>query len=255
MSAESWRDRMFSIADADARLRDAADLSRFLMDGAKPRTIPNGTAVKVTEIVTRPTGAKGVNIFVHVADAGGAPIGWTSCTNLAGKFYSETIGLVPRPPHASQFGSHAAWAAGKFLGQIDLIRIVGTGYEIETVAAQTVEPFLKMVAAARAAGREVRVNSGFRSWPEQKHLFDGHKRGLPGFNLAAAPGRSNHQNGIAFDLDVKPGDGNPNYEWLKREATGFGFLRTVSSEPWHWEFKPEQAARARAAGHCEAWRP
>jgi LAS superfamily LD-carboxypeptidase LdcB len=61
------------------------------------------------------------------------------------------------------------------------------------------------------------------------------------FALAAEPGRSNHQNGIAFDLDVGGFDGNPVYDWLKVHGPGFGFIRTVNKEPWHWEFRPAQA--------------
>ena len=248
MPVESWRDRMFTIADPDARLRVAGALDQFVIAGGAPRTIARGTQVKVVSIALQPSGARGVNIFLDAAGADGSPIGWTSAANVEGKFYSETIGTVPRPANANQFGSHAAWSRGQFLGQIDLVRIVGTGYEIETVSATTIEPFLAMVAAARAAGRDIRLNSGFRTFAEQKHLNDGFVRGLPGFNLAAKPGFSNHQSGIAVDLDVKPGEGNPNYEWLKREATRFGFVRTVPSETWHWEFRPDAARTARAAG-------
>lgn len=248
MSTESWRDRIFTIADPDARLRVAGALDQFVMAAAAVRTIPNGTQVKISAIAMQPSGAKGVNIFLETAMPDGSLLGWTSATNVAGKFYSETVGLVPRPASANQFGSHAAWSRGQFLGQIDLVRIVGTGYELETLSATTTDPFLAMVAAARSEGREVRLNSGFRTFAEQKHLRLGHERGLPGFNLAAKPGFSNHQSGIAVDLDVKPGEGNPNYEWLKREATRFGFVRTVPSETWHWEFRPDAARTARAAG-------
>ena len=248
MRVESWRDRNFTIADPDARLRVAGALDQFVMAGGVPRTIPNGSSVMITAIAMQPSGARGVNIFLETAMPDRSPIGWTSATNVAGKFYSETVGLVPRPATANQFSSHAAWSRGQLLGQIDLVSIVGTGYELETLSATTVDPFLAMVATARAAGRDVRLNSGFRTYAEQKRLHEGHVRGLPGFNLAARPGFSNHQSGIAVDLDVKPGDGNPNYEWLKREATGFGFVRTVPSEAWHWEFRPDAARAARAAG-------
>lgn len=248
MSAQSWRNRSFTIADPDARLRVAGNLGEFVMAAGQPRTITNGTAVQVIDVAMQPSGARGMNIFLEVTGTDGVALGWTSATNVAGKFYSETVGEVPRPAQTNQFGSHAAWQGGQFLGQIDLIRIVGTGYEIETLSARMVAPFLAMVAAARAAGCELRLNSGFRTFAEQKNLHDGFTRGLPGFNLAARPGRSNHQSGIAVDLDVKPGEGNPNYAWLKREATSFGFVRTVASEAWHWEFRPDAARVARAAG-------
>ena len=91
------------------------------------------------------------------------------------------------------------------------------------------------------------IHSGFRSFPEQALLFDGFKKGIPGFNLAAEPGKSKHQNGIAFDIDVPGGLGNPTYDWLTQNAPARGFVRTVNGEPWHWEFDRNKAAIAVAA--------
>jgi LAS superfamily LD-carboxypeptidase LdcB len=75
-------------------------------------------------------------------------------------------------------------------------------------------------------------------------LWDGYVKRLPGFNLAAKPGNSNHQNGIAIDIAVAGADGNEVYEWLKLNAPRFGFVRTVSGEPWHWEHDPIRAQQA-----------
>lgn len=255
MSFESFKNRSFKIVDPDARIRTGADLQNFVRtESGGFALIPSGTIVQVKAVRTVPTGAKTVNIFIDVARADdGAALGWTSATNVEGKFFSETIGVVRAPPGGSRFGAHAAWAADKYLGQIDLVRIVGTNYEIEHVAADSVDEFVALVTAARADGRTIRLNSGFRTWAEQKHLHDGFIRKLPGFNPASRPGNSNHQNGIAFDLDVKPGEGNVNYAWLKANATRYGFLRTVRSEPWHWEYMPAAAKAARAVGKFHSW--
>lgn len=255
MSADSYKNRTFKIADPDARLRSGADLQTFVTrPGGGHALIPNGSVIKVRQVRTVATGAKTVNIFIEAELASdGSLLGWTSATNVDGKFFSETIGLLPAPAGGNRFGAHAAWSRGQYLGQIDLVRIVGTNYEIEHVALGSVNAFVALVSAARAAGRAVRLNSGFRTWAEQKHLHDGYVKGLPGFNLASKPGNSNHQNGIAFDLDVKPGEGNLNYAWLKANATQFGFIRTVKSEPWHWEYLPQQAAQARARGKFHTW--
>ena len=37
----------------------------------------------------------------------------------------------------------------------------------------------------------------------------------------------------------------------KLHATAFGFVRTVSKEPWHWEFDEPKAQFALAAGTFE----
>lgn len=250
MNDRSYLGRTFKIADPDSRIRKADDLLNFVTgEGGAPKTIANGKSVGVSNIKALPTGAKSVTIFVLATEVGGgSEIGWTSAGNLAGKFLTETIGTVLPPPNASRFGPNAAWENGTFLGQIKLVKVVGTNGEIEFVAESTCDRLLAMAAAARDDGRKIGVNSAFRSWPEQDHLRKGWDRRLPGFNAANRPGHSNHQNGIAFDLDVKPGEGNLDYEWLKRNATKFGFLRTVPTEAWHWEFRPQAAATARSRG-------
>ena len=120
--------------------------------------------------------------------------------------------------------------------------------EIERLALNTIEPYAALAAAAASDGIQVTLNSGFRSYPEQKYLHDGFARRLRGFNTAAPPGFSKHQNGIAFDFSVPGGDGNPTYEWLKQNAPAFGFVRTVSQEPWHWEWDEQKARAAIVAG-------
>ncbi len=255
MQTESYKSRSFKIEDSDARLRKGSTLQDFVLDAAGAiRIIPQGREIKVKEITTVPTGAKSVNVYVLALDASnGEELGWTSATNLAGKFYSETIGLIKAPSGGNKFGPHAAWKDGAYIGQIDLVRIVGTNYEVEHIAADSCDEFVALTTAARQDGASIRLNSGFRSYPEQKYLYDGRKKGLPGFNPANPPGSSNHQNGVAFDLDVKPGEGNPNYEWLKKNATRFGFVRTVRTEAWHWEYLPQKAAKARTNGKSTTW--
>ena len=80
---------------------------------------------------------------------------------------------------------------------------------------------------------------------------------LGSFNRAAPPGGSNHGNGIA--LDIKTGGDsegrylneafNENfqtrletYEWLIKNSWKFGFVRTVSTEEWHYDYRTDVAA-------------
>ena len=99
-----------------------------------------------------------------------------------------------------------------------------------------------MVSKAASSGVIIGLNSGFRSYLEQKILRDGFNRSLPGFNLAAKHGNSKHQSGVALDIAIAGADGNDVYEWLKQNGPQFGFVRTVSGEPWHWEYDPTRAA-------------
>lgn len=256
----SYLSKTFIIADADARLRDPQDLTTYLRfsagDPLPPgvkvgdfKTVPRGTVLRIDEIRRLPTGSQSVTVFCHaVSDADGAEIGWTSTRNLAGRFVNETLGLLAPAPGSGKFGPNAAWSHGIYLGQIDLVEIVSASLGIRRIAERTAGPFLALVAAAAAEAVTVAIESGFRSYPEQKFLHDGYVKHLPGFNKAAPPGASNHQNGIAFDIAVSGGAGNPAYDWLTAHATGFGFVRTVSGEPWHWEYDPSRAAAAQQQG-------
>ena len=243
----SFSGKSFVVSDSDARIRDPNNLAVVTA-----KVIPQGTKVLVAEVKTLPTGSKSRIVFANTTSASGIGIGWTSTRNLQGSFINETLNLLQAGTGAGQKGPNAAWSHGNFLGQVDLVEIVDNGLEIERMTLTTVEPFLKMVEAAKAAGIGVAINSGFRSYGEQDLLFQGFKQGLPGFNLAAAPGTSNHQNGIALDIAVSGGAGTPIYDWLAKNATSFGFVRTVNGEPWHWEFDLAKAATAKTQGTCKA---
>ena len=86
------------------------------------------------------------------------------------------------------------------------------------------------------------LKSGFRTYAKQEFLYNGFIKKLPGFNLAAKPGFSNHEDGFAYDFAIGGYEGNPRYDWLKAHATKYGFVRTVNKEPWHWEYRPQIAA-------------
>tara|TARA_A100001201_G_scaffold8659_1_gene13107 strand:+ start:1626 stop:3890 length:2265 start_codon:yes stop_codon:yes gene_type:complete len=72
----------------------------------------------------------------------------------------------------------------------------------------------------------------------------------------AIPGTSRHQSGTAIDLDykryklvngkkvkTKTTDKDGVYAWLVANSYKFGFVRTVTTEEWHFEYNPEWAAK------------
>lgn len=63
----------------------------------------------------------------------------------------------------------------------------------------------------------------------------------------AAPGVSQHGSGLALDLNTGRRDkGSLNktvYTWLCKNAHKFGFVRTVSTEEWHFEYIPAAARK------------
>ena len=109
------------------------------------------------------------------------------------------------------------------------IEVVTVGNDEVGVAAA--HAFLLLREAAAADGVALILNSGFRTMKEQEYLYDCYlSKKCNSGNLAAKPGFSNHQNGIA--LDIK----DPSAKWLYAHARSYGFENTVPSEPWHWEY-------------------
>src|SRR4051794_25154425 len=78
----------------------------------------------------------------------------------------------------------------------------------------------RMSAAARLAGLDLLVVSGFRSDAEQAQLFARH----PDPRWVAPPGHSLHR--CATELDLGPPTA---YGWLSAKAQRFGFVRRY---PW-----------------------
>jgi hypothetical protein len=112
-------------------------------------------------------------------------------------------------------------------------RICVTTVDGKLVGMRTARAFVRMRAAARQRGISIHVVSGFRTMAQQRYLYHLYVTGRG--NLAARPGYSNHQSGIALDLNTaSPGV----YRWLANNGARFGFRRTVPSEAWHWEYRP-----------------
>ena len=98
----------------------------------------------------------------------------------------------------------------------------GEGMRPDVAAA-----FDRMSAAARRAGIDLVVVSGFRSDAEQAELFARH----PDPRWVAPPGHSLHR--CATELDLGP---SSVYGWLAANARRFGFLQRYSWEAWHYGF-------------------
>lgn len=93
--------------------------------------------------------------------------------------------------------------------------------------------FNLMANAAFQDGVHLDINYGYRSLDEQRRLRRVYK------GLAAKPGKSPHQQGIAIDLN-KSRKRDTAYKWLRKNASKFGFYNTIRYEPWHWEYKNVQ---------------
>lgn len=104
----------------------------------------------------------------------------------------------------------------------------------ESLSERAAGRFLTMKEAARRDGVNLNVVSGFRTMDEQRSLYAAYKAGRG--NLAAPPGYSQHQNGVAVDIETGGSRTSAAFRWLRENGANFGFRNTVPSEPWHWQF-------------------
>lgn len=112
---------------------------------------------------------------------------------------------------------------------ISVVKVDNKPVEVDTANA-----YIALQNAARGAGVNVRIVSGFRTNSEQTHLYGCYTNcNCNSCNLAARPGYSNHQSGHALDLNSSDAGVS---SWLNANGGRFGFRRTVTNEPWHWEW-------------------
>ena len=103
-----------------------------------------------------------------------------------------------------------------------------------------------------ASGGLLAPGSGYRTIQQQAKLrrLEG-RQARPG--PAAAPGRSNHNHGLAMDLvDTRTGGavqaGSAADRWLKANAARFGLHQAVKGEAWHVELIDDDEAGAAIRG-------
>lgn len=102
---------------------------------------------------------------------------------------------------------------------------------------QAASSFQQMRAAAAADGVTISVTDSYRPYAEQVDLAA--RKGLyQDGGLAAVPGTSNHGWGMAVDMDVN----DQGLAWLRANGYKYGWVESVPREPWHWEFRPANAA-------------
>lgn len=150
---------------------------------------------------------------------------------LALLLLASTAAHATEPPRLTSIGE--GFRRGRAV-DVTLVDVGGAW-----LAHDIAEKFLAMQAAAAADGVELYIRSGFRTFEQQRFLYEMWRGGLG--SKAARPGHSNHQLGRAADIYLT----EDVFSWLTRNARRFGFRRTVRSEPWHWEAKPTRVKRAR----------
>jgi hypothetical protein len=122
-------------------------------------------------------------------------------------------------------------------GQLPATALESIGQDGHRLWGPAATAWKQAVAAAANDGIDLKVTDSYRSYDEQVDLVK--RKGLYSEGgYAAVPGTSNHGWGLAVDVDTT----NPAaMSWMRANGYRFGFVEAVPREPWHWEFRPQQA--------------
>lgn len=123
----------------------------------------------------------------------------------------------------------------------------------------------KMLLDAEESGHSPKITSGYRSKEKQQQLFEdrvddymavgySRKKATSLTNeYAAKPGYSEHETGLAVDINSKDGNSWNLYGWLKDNCYKYGFILRypdgkeditgIEYEPWHFRYVGEEAAQ------------
>jgi hypothetical protein len=119
------------------------------------------------------------------------------------------------------------------------------------LTTETSNSFAAMQAAAAAAGHNIYISSGFRSFASQTSIYNRYKanEGQAGADThSARPGHSEHQSGLAFDLNTitQAFGSTPEGVWTAQNAHLYGFIvrypqgkESITGyiwEPWHLRY-------------------
>lgn len=116
---------------------------------------------------------------------------------------------------------------------------------------ETTNAFYEMKSAASLDGLNIYISSGFRSYNSQRIIYNNYVK-RDGVDVAdtysARPGHSEHQTGLAFDVNIINDSfaGTPEAIWLDKNAYKYGFILRYPKgktnetgykyEPWHFRY-------------------
>lgn len=137
------------------------------------------------------------------------------------------------PPTLPPVGGAAPPIPGSFMG---------ANVNLEGMPSNAREALNWAVQDLSQAGITPRIVSAHRDRAKQAQLYADYKAGRG--NLAAPPGTSQHEHGRAVDIHVPKNQ----QARLEQVMGARGYVRTVKSEPWHFEYQGSDSPSAAPAG-------
>ncbi len=135
-------------------------------------------------------------------------------------------------------------------------------YAGNSITEEANDAYISMWKAAYQEGYKLIVNSSYRSYQSQEEVYNNIKNAKgtkEADKVAARPGHSEHQTGLAIDVfeinnqSTSTFKDSPAYTWLKENAYKFGFIERYpeekeyltgySFEAWHWRYVGEEVAK------------
>ena len=131
----------------------------------------------------------------------------------------------------------------------------------QMLTSDTFEAFKEMWTSAKSEGLTLIINSSYRSYEDQENVYEYYKatKGEEEADLIAAhPGFSEHQTGMALDLQTYGSTGKTfenfdEFKWLEKNAYKYGFilrypkdkeyLTGYEYESWHFRYVGKEAAK------------
>ena len=133
--------------------------------------------------------------------------------------------------------------------------------EDQMLTKETFDAFKEMWKSAKSENLNLIINSSFRSYEDQEEVYNFYKstKGEEAADLIAAhPGFSEHQTGMAIDIQTykssaKTFENFDEFKWLEKNAYKYGFilrypkdkeyLTGYEYESWHWRYVGKEAAK------------
>lgn len=144
---------------------------------------------------------------------------------------------------------------------VPVLEALGSGYGSGSLRPEAARAFRAMADAARAEGISLRSVSAYRSYAAQNTIYNNYLKSYPQSEVdtfSARPGSSEHQTGLALDINVASRRANfettPAFAWLKAHCAEYGFILRYEKEkeavtgycfePWHYRYVGVDIARA-----------
>ena len=141
------------------------------------------------------------------------------------------------------------------------LEALGAGYGYGSLRPEAAQAFRAMADGARAEGVSLRSVSAYRSYASQKITYNNYLKKYRQSvvdDFSARPGHSEHQTGLALDINVASSkahfENTKAFAWLKAHCAEYGFILRYDQgkegvtgyrfEPWHYRYVGVDIAKA-----------